>query len=136
MALKVTAGNETGDTIYWNYPFFRIGDRSSRYALSTSVGRGTGNVQYSPFGYEGSSRHYFETYDFYTDTNCGFTRQSGWWYYRDNCNFANLNSRHKPSRLYGMDAAGNKLVWRTASNTYSVYAHTEMMIRPQSCAAQ
>ena len=134
VALKVIVD---GGSYYWNYPLFKIYTRGNRYGLSTSMAVGTGNIRYSLFRYEGNPM-YFNTYDFWTGQNCGFIRQSGWWYYNNNCGNAraNLNGRHQPSGLCGTDSARERLFWSTrSSSSVYVYGHSVMMIRPQTCAS-
>ena len=112
---------------------FAVSGPDSRYALSTSVNSGSGNGGYRPFNYEGSSSYYFTTDDRSSGSrNCGFIRQSGWWYYNSICNYANLNGRHQPSGLCGTDKVGERLVW-LVSGRYNIYTNSEMQIRPQSC---
>ena len=132
MALRLSVWNTSTDQLYWNYPYFAIYGPDDRYALSTSMSAGSGNSRYSPFGYEGQSNYYFTTYDQFSSRNCGFKRQSGWWYYNGDCDFANLNGRHQPSGLCGTDAVGERLVW-LVSSVYNIYTNSEMKIRPQSC---
>ena len=133
MELRLSVWNTSTDQLYWNYPFFAVSGPDDTYALSTRMRTGSGNG-YRPFGYEGRSRHYFTTYDRYSGSNnCGYTRQSGWWYYASICNYANLNGRHQPSGLWETDAVGERLVWRVSSSRYNIYTNSEMKIRPQSC---
>ena len=134
MALRMSVWNTNTGKLQWNYPFFAVFGPNSRYALSTSMSTGSGSGSYRPFGYEGSSNYYFTTYDRYAgSSNCGFRRQSGWWYYNAHCYSANLNGRHQPSGLCGTDAVGERLVWRVASGGYNIYTNSEMKIRPQRC---
>ena len=119
------------------YPYFRIRNEKGRYALFKT------NNYYdwadSIFGpYEGDNYYYFTTFDRYYGNNyyCGYTRQSGWWYYySENCDVnANLNGHHQPSGLSGIDGVGERLVWRDSSyDDYSIAIYSDMMIRPQSC---
>ena len=134
MALRLSVWNTNTDTFFWNYPFFAVSGPDSRYALSTRMSTGSGSGSYRPFGYEGRSDNYFTTYDHSSGpNNCGFIRQSGWWYYNAICNYPpNLNGRHQPSGLWGTDAVGERLVWRVSSG-YNIYTNSEMKIRPQSC---
>ena len=138
VALKIRVWNDTENSVTWNYPFFQISDQSGIYAISTSVSRGSGDGSFSAFGNEGvyNSRYnyrlYFRAYnsDF---GNCALSRQTGWWFYNNDCNYANLNGRHQQSGIPGTDQVKERLVWRTSSSGYSIYTHSEMKIRPQSC---
>ena len=133
MALRLSVWNTNTDTFFWNYPFFAVSGPDSRYALSTRMSTGSGSGSYRPFAYEGNSNYYFTTYDHSSGSrNCGFIRQSGWWYYNAYCRYANLNGRHQPSGLWGTDAVGERLVW-LVSGGYNIYTNSEMKIRPQSC---
>ena len=143
MALRLSVWNDSENAINWNYQHFAISN--GRYAiitLSGGSGNGSGGSGYGAFSKGGSSTYYFNTYDYYTgQNNCGYNRQSGWWYYysrnrntySNNCGeYANLNGRHQPSGLHGTDSTGERLVWRTSTG-YQVFTHSEMKIRPQSC---
>ena len=132
MALRLSVWNTSTDSFYWKYPLFAVSSRSDRYALSTSMSTGSGSSIQSPFAYGGRSDNYFTTYDRYSGPrNCGYIRQSGWWYYNANCNYANLNGRHQPSGLWGTSKVGERLVW--LSGGYNIYTNSEMKIRPQRC---
>ena len=133
MELRLSVWNTNTDKLYWNYPLFAVSGPDSRYALSTTMTSGSGNG-YTPFGTSSRYSYSFTTYDRYAGSrNCGFIRQSGWWYYNANCEYANLNGRHQPSGLCGTDRVGERLVWRVASGGYNIYTNSEMKIRPQSC---
>ena len=138
VTMKITVWNDGGDRYYWNYPLFSISSSSGRYGLSRSITAGGGSATYSLFRNEGdSSTYYFQTYDYWSGQNCGLIRQSGWWYYSNNCGnaYANLNGRHQPSGLCGTDATRERLFWSTtSSSTPALYTHSVMMIRPQTCA--
>ena len=137
VAMKVSVWDSNGRYYYWNYPLFRINTRNNWYSLSTSMTVGRGSANYSPFGYEGRSTYFF-AYDYYSSNNCGFSRQSGWWYYNKLCGNAraNLNGRHQPSGLCGTEAAREKLFWSShSSSSPTVYTHSVMMIRPQRCTS-
>ena len=117
----------------WNYQLFRIYNKDNRYALyelSGSSGDG-----YDAFGQTINGDTDFHTYDYYRSgwNNCGYTRQSGWWYYGSDCNsHSNPNGRHQPSGRCEIDQTGERLVWLMSSG-YRIYTHSEMKIRPQSC---
>ena len=136
MALKMRVWNDTGNSINWNYQLFRIYEKNYRYAvsgLSGSSGSGSGGDGYGPFSRGPTSAFQFQTYDRYSGSNCGFSRQSGWWYYNGNCGeYSNLNGRHQPSGISGTYLTGERLFWRTSSGN-RIYTHSEMKIRPQSC---
>ena len=136
MALKMRVWNDTGNSINWNYQLFRIYEKNYRYAvsgLSGSSGSGSGGDGYGPFSRGPSSSFQFQTYDRYSGSNCGFSRQSGWWYYNGNCGeYSNLNGRHQPSGISGTYLTGERLFWRTSSGN-RIYTHSEMKIRSQSC---
>ena len=86
---------------------------------------------------EGNARYYFTTFDYYTgqyQSNCGFRRQSGWWYYDGLCDMpVNPNGLHQPSGLRETAVRGERLVWKNSSSGYLIYTQSKMMIRPQSC---
>ena len=133
MELKMRVWDDDGYAKNWNYPLFKIYDKSRRYALYTTVTRGSGDGSYSAFTSEGNSGIYFTTYDYHaSNNNCGYTRQSGWWYHSTSCGNANPNGRHQPSGICGIDETEEKLMWRIPSG-YHVYSYSEMKIRPQSC---
>ena len=133
MALKIRVWNDTEHSINWNYQHFRIYDKNNRYALaglSGGSGSGSGGSGYGSFSRGPSSSFQFHTYD---SNNCGFRRQSGWWYYNGICGeYSNLNGRHQPSGISGIDSTGERLFWRTSSGN-RIYTHSEMKIRPRSC---
>ena len=135
MAMKIRVWDENGYSINWNYSFFQIYNKDNRYALSTSVNSGSGDDSYSAFYYEGESEMFFTTYDYHSGSDCGYRRQSGWWYFFDHCAYANPNGRHQPSGQCGIDSEGERLVWHTSSG-YHIFTHSEMKIRPQSCPLQ
>ena len=134
MALNVRVWNDTGDSVNWAYRWFFITGKENGYAIGAAVrGQGSKVGSYRAFVYEGRTDMYFTTYDNYTGpTNCGYRRQSGWWYYRNDCTYSNPNGRHQPSGLPGTDPVGERLVWRI-EDTYSIYTNSEMKIRPISC---
>ena len=134
MTLNVSAWNNTGTLVAWNYPSFSIQGSDQRYALSGHDGRGAVGTRYSPFYFSGSN--YFSTIDRDNDrrdpcTNCAYTDQGGWWYY--NCDGANLNGRHQPTDLPGTRPLRQRLVWKNNGGQYDVYTHSEMKIRPYYC---
>ena len=131
MRIQLSARNENGVSVKWNYQHFQL---DGAYALSTLSGS-RGDGIYSPFTGSGTSEYHFYTFDDYFEpNNCGFIRQSGWWYYNNNCTEnANLNGRHQPSGLRGTDTVGERLVWKTSSSNYRIYTQSEMKIRPTSC---
>ena len=136
--LKLKVWNDTNTSINWNYPYFKIYDASQYYQI-TNLGVGSGNGTYSAFGYEVRYTIRFSTYDSPSGQFCGYQKQSGWWCYsrygrnRYECEYANLNGLHKPSGIPGTDPVRERLVWRTSSNGYEIFTHSEMKIRPQSC---
>ena len=135
--LKLKVWNATNSSINWSYPYFRVLDRGQSYQMTTNRDRGSGNGTYSAFGNHGSAFS-FSTYDNQAGQSCPYLIQSGWWCYnryinRYNCDYANLNGLHRPSGIPGTDPVRERLVWRTASNTYEIFTHSEMKIRPQSC---
>ena len=138
MALKLSVWNENGNPVNWSYQHFQIYDKNFFYAiqiLSGGSGSGSGGSGFGPFSRGGGSSFRFHTFDNYDNgaNNCGHSRQSGWWYYSNNCNeYANLNGRHEPSGLRNTESTGQRLMWRT-SNGYTIFTHSEMKIRPQSC---
>ena len=149
VALRLSVWNDTENaTINWTYSFFRISDASDKYALTPSIGVGSGEgTDYPPFTYISNHNYYFTTHDyFHTARNCGYLRQSGWWYYSginggNNIHYcsadANLNGLHKPSGLRGTDKVRERLAWRTTTDSvkgYTVFNNSEMKIRPQSCS--
>ena len=115
----------------WHIEYFKILDESSGYSLVTSET----DYEQGLFGpYEGST--YFTTFDRYYGENCGYIRQSGWWYSNNGeCDVnANPNGRHSPSGLSGTDGIAERLVWRQNSNDqYEIATFTEIKIRPKSC---
>ena len=133
MALKMKMWDGKRNTMNWNYQLFRIYNKDNRYALyklSGSSGDG-----YNAFGQTINGDTDFHTYDYYRSgwNNCGYTRQSGWWYYGSDCNsHSNPNGRHQPSGRCEIDQTGERLVWLMSSG-YRIYTHSEMKIRPQSC---
>ena len=132
--LKLKVWNATNSSINWNYPYFRVSDLRQSYQITTT--RGSGNSIYSAFGNQGRTLS-FRTYDNLAGS-CPYLIQSGWWCYyryynRYSCDYANLNGLHRPSGIPGTDPVRERLVWRTASNTYEIFTHSEMKIRPQSC---
>lgn len=134
MKLKLSVWNYTNNALTYNYQNFAIDGPRYHYRLLRLSG-GSG-ATYPPF--YGSTSNYFSTYDDDNDrsssTNCAYTHQGGWWYYECNSNiFANLNGRHQPTDLPGVDPLRQRLVWKTGSSTYTVYTHSEMKIRPTSC---
>ena len=139
--LKISVWNDTeNSTLNWNYPFFRISNATDKYALTPSIGSGSGDGDYQLFTYVANPHYYFYTYDYYhSATNCGYIRQSGWWYYSGFDGFcsalANINGLHQPSGLRGTDSVLERLVWKTsdAYKGYTIFTHSEMKIRPQSC---
>ena len=137
MALNIRVWNSTGNSINWNYQLFGIYDKTNKYAvsaLSGSSGSGSGGSSYGAFLRGASPSFHFNTYDNYVGSNnCGFSRQSGWWYSGGSCGEnANLNGRHHPSGIYGTDSTGERLFWWTSSG-YRFFTHSEMKIRPQTC---
>ena len=131
MSLRLSVWNDTVHNVTWNYGFFRISDANTRYALlPIGLGSGQGSDQRA-FNYD---RGNFTTVDNYSGrSNCGYRRQSGWWYYNGQCSMTtNPNGLHQPSGLRDSDASGERLVYRN-STTYNIYTHSEMKIRPWSC---
>ena len=138
MALRLSVWNDTVHYVNWNYPFFRISDGHDRYALTRHIGSGSGEgSDTKAFLHEGNARYYFTTFDYYTgqyQSNCGFRRQSGWWYYDGLCDMpVNPNGLHQPSGLRETAVRGERLVWKNSSSGYLIYTQSKMMIRPQSC---
>ena len=88
---------------------------------------------YGPFGNDWPFSTYDNDNDVHTSFNCAYSHQGGWWYH--NCANANLNGRHQPTNLPGTRPLRQRLVWRTGSerNSYDIYTHSEMKIRPISC---
>ena len=139
MELQVLAWNDSRASVTRDYTYFAISGASQKYALSRDVG--TGNGDGNPvFSYDGyvprTFLQYFSTFDRDNDrsssTNCAYTDQGGWWYYR--CDGANLNGRHQPTHPGGTRPLQQRLVWRTSSAPYyDIYTHSEMKIRPQNC---
>ena len=135
MSLRLSVWNNTVHYVNWNYPFFRISDGSGRYALMQHIGVGSGEGSDTrAFTHEGHTNYYFTTVDYFSgNRNCGYRRQSGWWYYNGICAMTtNPNGLHQPSGLRDSDAAGERLVYRN-STKYHIYTHSEMKICPQSC---
>ena len=127
MQLKILVWNDTNNVVTCNYQHFKIDSQIQNYRILTASGA-SGNFNYGPFLV--SSSNIFSTYD-HNYHNCAYTYQSGWWHYQ--CAYANLNGRHQPTDLPGVDPLRQRLVWRTGSSQYTVYTHSEMKIRPQSC---
>ena len=134
MALKMKMWDGKRYTMNWNYQLFRIYNKNNRYALYQLSGS-SGDGPYDAFGQTINSNTDFQTYDYYRPGwgICGYTRQSGWWYYTTHCNsHSNPNGRHQPSGICGIDQTGERLIWKISSG-YRIYTHSEMKIRPQSC---
>ena len=132
MRLKMRVWDDNGNTMNWNYGHFSIYNKNNRYAIYHLSG-GQGDGSHDTFGQRIDAHTQFQTYDYYNWNNCGYIRQSGWWYYQGQCNsHSNPNGRHQPSGRCGIDQNGERLVWYTSSG-YRTYTYSEMKIRPQSC---
>ena len=134
MTLKLKVWDDREYAMNWNYQQFSIYNKNGRYAIYQLSGS-WGDGSYDAFGQQIDSNMDFQTYDYYISdwSNCGYTRQSGWWYRDGNCNsHSNPNGRHQPSGRCGIDQNGERLVWRMLSG-YRIYTYSEMKIRPQSC---
>ena len=134
MAMKMKVWNESGNSMNWNYQQFSIYNKNNRYAIHQLSGS-SGDGRYDAFGQTINTNTHFHTHDYHYSgwNNCGYTRQSGWWYYHGQCGSnSNPNGRHQPSGQCGVDQTGERLVWRM-SNGYRAYTHSEMKIRPRSC---
>ena len=130
MLLRLSVWNDTTHNVTWSR-IFRISDANNRYALRLS---GMGSGQGSNFRLFYHDRGNFTTVDNYSGlSNCGYRRQSGWWYNYGICSMTtNPNGLHQPSGLRDSDAVGERLVYRN-STAYHIYTHSEMKIRPWSC---
>ena len=130
--MRIKLWNDDGTSMSWKYTQFRVNPKIQHYYVYVNGGTGDGN--YDVFGQTINGDTRFETYDRrFNSGKCGYTRQSGWWYYRGNCNsYSNPNGRHKPSGFCGTDWTGERLVWRMPSG-YRIFTHSEMKIRPRSC---
>ena len=126
--LIISVWNTTQSNITWRYPVFRIAGPTEKYRLTVSGGSGTGVDD----GFAYHNGQYFTTYDRdnddWSNNNCGYHLQGGWWY--RNCASANLNGRHELSDLPGVHSRAQLLFWYT--NNY-VYTNSVMKIRSKSC---
>ena len=129
--MKVKLWDNNGNSLNWNYLLFRLYDQNRRYAISHFT-RGTGDGRDDAFGQTMNHATRFHTYDNIRN-GCGYSRQSGWWYYDNDCNSnSNPNGRHQRSYICGGDWMGERLFWQT-SRGYRLFTHAEMKIRAQSC---
>ena len=143
MSLQVSVWNdETNDSVTWTTPNFSILGPETDYRINYVDPGVADTVTLGPFHPRMSEGRIpfarpFSTYDrdndYHSSSNCAYELQSAWWYY--DCTYANLNGRHHESDLPGVRRYQQRLLYRTSETNpkYTVFTHSEMKIRPNTC---
>ncbi|CAG2250527.1 Tenascin-R,Angiopoietin-related protein 1,Ficolin-1-A,Angiopoietin-1,Fibrinogen C domain-containing protein 1,Fibroleukin,Fibrinogen-like protein 1,Ficolin-2,Ficolin-1,Fibrinogen-like protein A,Ficolin-1-B,Angiopoietin-related protein 2,Angiopoietin-4 [Mytilus edulis] len=114
----------TGDTSYAIYDTIYVGDESTNYTLSITGYNGIAGHAMKDWHPNELDGMMFTTRDRDNDispTNCGFKKQSGWWYAA--CSYSNINGGY--GELY--DTIAN-IYWKTWKP--NALKKTRMMIKP------